>query len=373
MSALLDKGGQPVKAAPATRQGAKTSMGGLAEVGNVLEDGLVASLWRASGAEKLKTRIIGRRVKQADECSVSKKNLYIAPTGAGAMLGVTLLAMLVASINYESNLGHAVTFMLVGVSAASMFATFFNIHRLKMSLGTAHSVFEGGACNVSVVVSNPKKSDSHELELAWRTEDANKVFMPPVNVPGGQSQVVHLALTATKRGRMALPMVCMRSKYPIGVYAAWSYLHPKSQVLVYPKPERNPPPLAQITSRDDGQEGCSSAQVSDEYDGVRPYRRGDSMKSIVWRLAAKSFARGSDELVVRDQLMGTQSSLWFDIRYTGHAHSQSDELKLSRLCAWVLAADAQGMTYGLRLGAVEVEPGSGPGHLERCLKAMAEH
>ncbi len=373
MSALLDKGGHPIKTISATRQVGQADLATLGGIKDVLGDGLLVTLWRASGAEQLKTRIIGRRVKQADECSVSKKNLYIAPTGAGAMLGVTLLAMLVASINYESNLGHAVTFMLVGVSAASMFATFFNIHRLNMAMGSTQSVFEGGACDVSVVVSNPKKSESHELELAWRTENAAKVFMPPVNVSGGQSQVVHLALEASKRGWMPLPMVCMRSKYPIGVYAAWSYLHPKSQVLVYPKPERNPPPLAQITSRDDGQEGCSSAQVSDEYDGVRPYRRGDSMKSIVWRLAAKSFARGSDELVVRDQLMGTQSSLWFDIRYTGHAQSQSDELKLSRLCAWVLAADAQGMTYGLRLGGIEVEPGSGPQHLERCLKAMAEH
>lgn len=344
-------------------------------VKNAVSEGLgqtvAAALWRWLQIERLKTFFISQRVPISDTATVVKKNLYIAPSGAGAMLGVTLLLMLIASINYESNLGHAVTFMLVGVSSASMFATFFNLRGLKLSLGATKDVEAGSVCEVAIVLSSDKKSDSFELELAWRTDGQAGRFLSPVNVPAGKTTVVHLGIEAKARGWMTLPMVCVQSKFPLGVYCAWSYLRPQSRVLVYPKPEANPPAFVRQSQHDDGQEGFASAVVSDEFDGVKPYRRGDSLKSVVWKQAAKAFARGSSDLVVRDQLMGRKSSLWFDIDHTGLAQSQSDEMKLSRLCAWVKASSLAGTPYGLRLRQVVIEPSTGTAHLAKCLRAMA--
>jgi uncharacterized protein (DUF58 family) len=47
------------------------------------------------------------------------------------------------------------------------------------------------------------------------------------------------------------------------------------------------------------------------------------------------------------------------------------EQQLSRLCAWVLLAEKLGLQYGLRLGGVEVRPGSGEMHQRNCLQALA--
>ena len=47
------------------------------------------------------------------------------------------------------------------------------------------------------------------------------------------------------------------------------------------------------------------------------------------------------------------------------------EARLSRLCAWVLAADRLGIEYGLRLPAMEIPPSSGPAHRRHCLEALA--
>ena len=44
---------------------------------------------------------------------------------------------------------------------------------------------------------------------------------------------------------------------------------------------------------------------------------------------------------------------------------------VSRLTAWVLLADAQGLDYGLRLPGVEIKPGSGAAQRLRCLEALA--
>jgi uncharacterized protein (DUF58 family) len=98
---------------------------------------------------------------------------------------------------------------------------------------------------------------------------------------------------------------------------------------------------------------------------VRAYRRGDPLKLVVWKKAAKN-----DELVSRDTVHAQRSELWLDLQWTG----QGDlEHKLSRLCAWVLLAEKRGLDYGLRLGAQEIAPSTGPAHQSRCLQALARY
>jgi uncharacterized protein (DUF58 family) len=44
---------------------------------------------------------------------------------------------------------------------------------------------------------------------------------------------------------------------------------------------------------------------------------------------------------------------------------------LSRLTAWVLAADRAGLDHGLRLPGLEFAPAGGPAHRRQCLEALA--
>ena len=45
---------------------------------------------------------------------LTQRNVYILPTRAGWMFALTLLVLLVASINYQLNLGYVLTFLLAG-------------------------------------------------------------------------------------------------------------------------------------------------------------------------------------------------------------------------------------------------------------------
>ncbi|MEP6792635.1 MAG: DUF58 domain-containing protein, partial [Ramlibacter sp.] len=49
------------------------------------------------------------RVPLADTKTLTQRNVYILPTRPGFMLGATLLVLLVASINYQLNLGYLLT------------------------------------------------------------------------------------------------------------------------------------------------------------------------------------------------------------------------------------------------------------------------
>ena len=114
-----------------------------------------------------------------------------------------------------------------------------------------------------------------------------------------------------------------------------------------------------------GEQTASSSHASSgEFDGVRPYRRGDARKSIVWKKMAKG-----GELVSRDSQQLHSSQLWLDYQQT--AAVQGKEARLSRLAAWVLAAHSQDLHYGLRLPHAEIALGSGTAQRDRCLQALA--
>ena len=48
---------------------------------------------------------------------LTQRNVYILPTAPGLMLALTLLLLLVTSINYQLNLGYLLTFLLAGCAA----------------------------------------------------------------------------------------------------------------------------------------------------------------------------------------------------------------------------------------------------------------
>src|SRR5207244_11539503 len=103
-----------------------------------------------------------------------------------------------------------------------------------------------------------------------------------------------------------------------------------AQVRVYPQPDPFPPPLPPGEPRAGGA-ARARAQATGEFDGVRSYRRGDPLKLVVWKKAAKT-----GELVSRDAEQAQRYELWLDFTTAGHSET---ELRLSRLAAWVLDAD----------------------------------
>ena len=186
-------------------------------------------------------------------------------------------------------------------------------------------------------------------------------------MPAQGDATLQLGWLAPKRGRQSLPTLRAQTLFPLGTFRVWSLWSPVSDVLVYPAVERHPPPLP-AGEATPGHGGAAHSHSSGEFDGVRAYRRGDPLRTVVWRKAAQSFAAGRDDLVSRDLLVSQRQLLWLD-----HARCGAPDLesRLSRLCAWVLLADRLGLEYGLRLPGIEIAPDQGPAHRTRCLEAMA--
>ena len=58
------------------------------------------------------------RIPLRDTTTLTQRNVYILPTRPGFTLGATLLVLLVASINYQLNLGYLLTFLLAEIGRA---------------------------------------------------------------------------------------------------------------------------------------------------------------------------------------------------------------------------------------------------------------
>ena len=303
------------------------------------------------------------RLPLTDTTVLTQRNVYILPTGAGWMLALTLLVLLVASINFQLNLGYLLTFLLAGSAVVGMHVCHATLRGLGLHLKPPEPHFLGQGAMLEVQLSSERATPRLGIALAvhgsghWAWAD----------VPAQGTATVQVAFTPTRRGLHRAPLLTAETRYPLGTFRVWTVWRPAAEVLTYPAPEPGAPPLPPGEPRAGGA-GSAPTQGTGEFEGVRAYRRGDPLRLVVWKKAAQAQASGSDALVSRDAQQSQRHELWLDATRTGLA---DPEARLSRLTAWVLQADRLGLDYGLRLPGREIAQGSGAAQRRRCLEALA--
>ncbi|SDM77718.1 Uncharacterized conserved protein, DUF58 family, contains vWF domain [Oryzisolibacter propanilivorax] len=303
------------------------------------------------------------RLPRTDTLELTQRNLYILPTAAGWMLALTLLVLLVASINFQLNLGYLLTFLLAGCAAASVHVCHGTLRGLTLHLVAPEAQFAGSAAPLQVQLHSSRRSPRRAIALAlhgsghWALAD----------VPAGGSATLQVAFAAPRRGLHDVPVLTAQTLFPLGAFRVWTLWRPAAQLLVYPQPEVPAPPLPPGEPQA-GSGASASHQGAGEFDGVRAWRAGDGLRQVVWKKAARALATGSGELVSRDTQHSQRRQLWLDAAATGLA---APEARLSRLASWVLQADRMGVDYGLRVPGRQIAPATGPAHRRACLEALA--
>lgn len=303
------------------------------------------------------------RLPRTDTTLLTQRNVYILPTGAGWMLALTLTVLLVASINFQLNLGYLLTFLLAGSAVAGMHVCHGTLRGLTLHLKPPAPHFAGDSAALEVQLSSERASPRMAIALAvqgsgqWAWTD----------VPAQGTAVVQVAFAPTRRGLHDVPVLTAETRFPLGTFRVWAVWRPAAQVLVYPAPEPHAPVLP-AGENFGGDAPSAQSAGSGEFDGVRAYRRGDPQKLVVWKKAAQALASGTDALVSRDTQHSQRSELWLEPGRTGLA---DPEARIARLTAWVLQADRLGLQYGLRLASGSIAQGSGAAQRLRCLEALA--
>src|SRR5262245_27755265 len=169
------------------------------------------------------------------------RRVYIVPSRLGLLFGAALLILLIGSINYALALGFALTFLLAGMGLAGMVQTARNLAQLRVRAARTEPVFAGEAAQFRLQLENAAAHDRPEI-LARQVASGAQATLDVA--PAGVSEAV-LAVPAARRGWLPLGRVMLETRFPLGLFRAWSYVEPESRCLVYPRPEASAlPPLA---------------------------------------------------------------------------------------------------------------------------------
>lgn len=305
-----------------------------------------------------------------------QRRIFIVPSGAGGLFAIVLAVMLLGAINYDLALGHALVFLLGGIGLSAMVHTFRNLLGLRLTPGRTEPVFAGGVARFAIHVEAPGATapPRRALEFAFALAGAPKVS---IDVESGGRSCALLPAPAPRRGRLDPGRITLTTRYPLGLFRAWSYLQPELSCIVYPQPIETPLPLA--CGVDDQRErgGARNDAGDEDFNGLRQHQPSDSPRHVAWKALARDVENGP--LLVKQFAGADADELWLDWSAVSSnnapdgARDSETETRLSLLAGWVLAADRGQLRYGLRLPGRTLPPDVGRAHRDACLEALALH
>jgi uncharacterized protein (DUF58 family) len=321
------------------------------------------SISDSQGRQTIRSRLrrrfqewVNRRIPPARSVTLDQKRIFIFPSRVGFFFGLTLVLMLLLSINYQNNMGYAVTFLLATLFVIAVLHTYANLSGLTIHALRARPAFPGQQSEFDVMLERGKRRDHFALHLQW--PDSTEGL---VNLLDDDAVQVKLYQAVGERGWYSPGRLLLESTYPLGLLRCWTWIDLDLYAMVYPRPLASPELPGLATDKPDG----ASVPVpgSDDFYGFRDYRQGDSMRQIHWKGLAKGQAVQSKQYAAY-----ADRSVWLDWEmFPGLGTEQ----RLSHLCYWVLEFEQRNEEYGLRIPGVVIEPGVGEKQREDVLKALA--
>jgi uncharacterized protein (DUF58 family) len=288
--------------------------------------------------------------------ALDRRRIYILPTKFGVAYGITTFVMLLGSMNYNNSLGFALTFLLVGLGLVAMHHCHRNLAGLVIANVQAGEAFAGGSLKLALGCENPSAVARCGLRFECLDAVADLARVAPAALA-----LATLELRAETRGVLRIERISVSTGFPLGLFRAWSWIHPGIEAVIYPQATGNqsPPPSLET---DRGTLGLMH-RGDEDFRGFRSYHPGDSPRHIAW----KALARGAP-LLVKDHAGATRAPLIFDL---DQVQARDLESRLSQLCRWIVTADVQLNPFGLALPGERIAPQSGARHRRRCLTALA--
>jgi len=311
----------------------------------------------AARRDRLVQRWLDRRVPpEGPRIRIHRRRLFILPTSLGYTFGLTVAVLLLGSLNYQTSLGFAITFWLGGIGALGMVHTYRNLEGMTLTFAPAPAVFAGEMARFPVALdAGPRPRWALQLAGGAATPVEQLAPLP------GTALRSEVALPTTTRGRVRLPRLVLRSRWPLALFRTWSWLAPRVEGLAYPAPVDHGRPFPAVGTG--AGRGRPARGGDEDFAGLREYQPGDPPRRIAWKALART-----DELRVKNFEGEPAGDIWLAWETV---ETLPLEARFEQLCCWILQADADGRRYGLRLPDTQIMPGSGPAHCRTCLEALA--
>ena len=305
-------------------------------------------------------RLLRARPRDALPLSISHERIYILPSKRGWVFVLSLLIMLIASMNYVINLGYALCFLLAGLFASSLLATYRNLAGLQIDSIQTANTFADEPVYFGVHLSNRHKRERPGIRITHSGGRSSHVDLAPKS----RLEAV-LKVPDSQRGRLSLGRLTLSSDYPLGLWHAWCYVHTPCEALIYPAPEHDAPPWPSTLVN--GRQGRyqQADDGEDEFDQLKPFVPGEPLSRVAWKTAARGQGWYSKHFEPET------SARELILRLADTRPAVDTERRLSRLCAWILRAEREQRDYALELPGYHSGSGHGQIHRDAQLEQLA--
>src|SRR6266403_898170 len=188
---------------------------------------------RQTATDRLRAWTARRHGRDSLPITINRRRVYILPTRFGIMLALMLTAMLIAGLNYNSNLGLAFAFLMVSIALVTMHHCNRNLLGLQVDVTTEADAFAGREASFEFVLRNESNVDRRDVEIRCMTAAVMR------SVLARSSESVQVAIPMPRRGVVRLGQFELRTRYPFGWFHAWTYVQASLTAYVAPSPQGN--------------------------------------------------------------------------------------------------------------------------------------
>lgn len=296
------------------------------------------------------------RLKQPERMPIriDRRRIYVLPTGFGLFFAALIAAMTLGALNYNNNPALILCFLLGSAMHTSLLRAYLILRGVRLEQVGAEPVHAGQPQTLRLMFGASEARRRPGLRLRLGPSQASFALSDD------ERSTVAIARPAPTRGLHPIGRIELSTRHPLGLFVAWSWLHPEADVLVYPAIESQAPPLP---GRGDRGQPRRRRGLDEEPHSLRDYRGGDPMRLIAWKRSAQI-----GRLMVREYESPAGADVlleWRDLSGVEH------ELRIQRLARWIVEAEKEGLRSTLALPAVRIGPARGAAHVHACLHALA--
>jgi uncharacterized protein (DUF58 family) len=310
--------------------------------------------WLLDFAERRLPALTRRRRREALPIVLSRHRIYVLPTGFGLFFGGLLAVMTVGGLNYDNNPALILCFLLASAANTALLYNYLTLRGLRLAEVSGETVHAGAPLRLRL------RFDALELRRRRGIVLRRDAQVTAFDLDAAGVADIDLEVPTERRGWLQVGRMEVSARQPLGMFVAWSWMHPDQRVLVYPALEINPPALPGQGSEGEPQR---MRGLEEQVHGLRDYRSGDPLRIIAWKRSAQ---RG--QLTVRE----FETPRGHDAVLEWHTLAPlSPEARIRRLARWVVDAERAGLSSELRLPEQTLGPGRGAAHVHACLRALA--
>ncbi|MGS0680051.1 DUF58 domain-containing protein [Shewanella sp. 125m-7] len=290
---------------------------------------------------------IVRRLPATEQIILSHKSIFILPTKFGWAWLFLLTLLFLFGTNYQNNLVMGLSFLLLSIFNTCIIYSYKNLAGLTLSSSKAKHNVAGRPIYFPINLSS--HSNAYEIQLNFKNQPLENVKQ----VSNHQTQTL-VTFNESHRGLNHPGRITVETRYPLGLFRAWSQVDLALSQLVFSQPivDATPNKLSAYQGDDHQDTGKYVAGV-DEYKGLKEYIVGEPLKQVAW----KQWAQGRG-MLTKEFEEPQDAPLWLQLE----KEPQDIELALSHLAWHTEQLSNKNQVFGLIIAGNSITPSHGEQH-----------